>query len=87
MTLSEARTAYIEYERLAIRFPRNAACQRMRQNAYAGWLQAVRTFRNGDCATQDEPEGIHTGAPSESCIQLVLSAYCLSAQAYLDSVA
>jgi len=48
MTLSEARTAFIHAERLAIQFPRNAACQRMRVHCYAGWLRAVRAFRNGD---------------------------------------
>ena len=57
MALSEARTAFLHAERLAIQFPRNAACQRMRKHAYAGWLQAVRAFRNGASATQDEPEG------------------------------
>ena len=45
MTLFAARTAFLHAERLAIRFPRNAACQRMRQHAYAGWLAAVRSFR------------------------------------------
>ena len=54
MTLSEARTAYLEAERFAIQFPRNAACQRMRQHAYSAWLRAVRAFRNGDCTT-DRP--------------------------------
>ena len=53
MTLSEARTAFLHAERLAIQFPRNAACQRMRQHAYAGWLQAVRNYRNGVCAVQE----------------------------------
>jgi len=44
MTLSGARSAYLHAERLAIQFPRKASCQRMRQHAYAGWLQACRSM-------------------------------------------
>ncbi len=43
MSLSEAREAFIRAERLAVKFPRNHACQVQRKIAYNDWIQSVRT--------------------------------------------
>lgn len=64
MKLSDARAEYCRAERLAVLFPENRAVQRMRKVAYIGWLQAVRTFRNGPTATQETPEGAEMMAGS-----------------------
>lgn len=64
MKLSDARADFCCAERLAVLYPKNRACQFLRRMAYLGWLQAVRTFRNGATETQDAPEGVKMMAGS-----------------------
>ena len=45
--LESARHQFIFWERLAVKFPANAQCQRGRKHAYDIWLRAVRMWRMG----------------------------------------